>query len=414
MKAKLSNFVALDVGSSKIAGIAAYIDKKGEIKILSQNLHYSEGIKSGSITDLKAAENSIVGAIYGLEKECDKNIKQVAISLSGVDTKSYYINQKIKLSGTQVISKQDIKRLIQKALSGFKIKDQEIIHYFPIEFVIDAHNIVDDPLGMYGKELSCQLHIISAASALLINLTNCFAKCQIEITEIVLSIHASGLSCLSEDEKNIGTFIIDIGSRTTAFGIFLSGKLIYTGCVPIGSAHITSDIAKVFSVSIIAAEKLKVLYGSVNSSSFDRDAVISMDDIDPENPYSGNIAITSITLAEVIEPRVEEIFMLIKEQYDKIVIDHIMARRLVITGGGSALRGIKELASKIFEKQVRLGKPVIVPGFAEGYNPGMYSTAIGMVQNHAIKQHKSSFELSAIEANEHWLKKTIAWIKENI
>lgn len=413
MKAKLSNFVALDIGSSKLAGIASYIDKKGEIRVLSQNLHYSEGFKSGMITDLKSAENSIINTIFGLEKECDKNIKQVSISLSGFSTKSYYISHKMKLPNNQQISKQDIKKLIERTILEFKLKNQEIIHYFPIEFVIDNKNVVDDPIGIYGKELACQLHIITADSALLMNLISCFAKYQIEVQEIILSIYASGLACLAEDDRKVGTLIIDIGARTTSFGIFLFGKLIYTGYVPLGSAHITSDIAKAFSISLFAAEKLKVLYGNAISLPLDKNTSINMEDIDPENPYLGDMVITSKTLSEIINPRIEEIFVMVQEQYQKIVTNHIVANRLVLTGGGAALRGIKELASTIFQKQVRVSKPNILAGFIEGYNPCLYSTAIGMVLHKSNKLYKKSLNINLGKEDDSWINKTFSWLKEN-
>jgi len=411
MKAKLSNFIALDLGSSKISTIAAIVDKKGDPRILSQGLHHSGGVRSGVILDLKAAENTIISAIYALEKDCGKNIKQIALSLSGAKTKSYYLNNKIKLAN-HPISKQDVTKLIQKTLSEFKVKDQEIIHYFPIEFTIDDNNFIDDPIGVFGRELSCQLHVIAVESILITNLINCFAKCQIEISTIVLAIYASGLACLSEDEKNLGSIIIDLGSDTTSFGIFLSGKLIYSNYVDIGSRHITSDIAKVFSVNLFLAEKLKVLYGNACPSPFDKDNIINMDDIDDYNENT-TMAITSSNLAQVIYPRVEEILLAVKEKYDELALDHMISRRLVITGGGSMLRGVKELASKIFEKQVRIGKPHIIPGFAEDYNPGMYSTAIGMIKNQVLKLQKNSFVIGADE-DKTWFKKAIKWLKANI
>lgn len=413
MKAKLSNLVALDIGSSKIIGLAAYIDKKGEAKILSQTIHHSNGIKSGLITDLKAAENSILGAIYPLEKDCEKNIKQVTVSLSGAGTKSYFLTRKIKLSNQQV-TKEDVKKLIQKALAEFKIKDQEIIHYFPLEFCVDDNHSIEDPVGMFAKELSCQLHIIAVNSGLIMNLTNCLARCQIEINNVVLSIYAASIACLFDDEMNLGSLIIDIGARTTSFCVFYSGKLIYTGHVTIGSDHITSDIAKIFSISLFAAEKLKVLYGSAAHTTFDKNNPIVIDDVESDHNYNPNLTITSKQLSEVIQARVEEILLQIKEQYDKAEVDHLIARRLIITGGGSMLRGIKELATNIFEKQVRIAKPLIVPGFTEDHNPAMYSTAIGMVKNYAIKQQKKYYEINPTEKEFSWLKRAVLWIKENL
>ncbi|WP_341756384.1 MULTISPECIES: cell division protein FtsA [unclassified Candidatus Tisiphia] len=412
MKALLSNFVTLDLGSSKIAGIAAYIDKREDAKIVSQILHHSKGIKSGVILDLKDAENSIVGAIYALEKDCGKNIKKITISLTGYGTKSYYANSKIKLSN-QPISQQDIKKLIKKALLEFKIKDQEIIHYFPIEFTLDDNNAIEDPIGMFGRELGCELHIITASSNMLMNITNCFAKCHVEINNIILAIYASGIACLSEDEKNLGSIIIDMGARTTSFGVFVSGKLIYTSYIDIGSFHVTSDIAKVFSVSLNVAEKLKILHGNAMPSSLDKDNIINLEDFEMEIPDSGRPPITSKYLAQVISPRVEEILLMVQAEHDRVLAGNMIAYRIVITGGGAMLRGVKELASKIFEKQVRIGKPEILPGFAEDYNPHIYSTAIGMVKNQSLKIQKNNFNVT--DTNDaSWFKKFLIWLKENI
>ncbi|WP_342269556.1 cell division protein FtsA [Rickettsia endosymbiont of Orchestes rusci] len=411
MKDKISNFVALDFGSSKIACIAAYIGKKGETKIVSQNLHHSRGIKSGIILDLKSAESSLIGAIYALEKDCGKNIKKVIVSLSGAATKSYYVNYKIKLTNI-IVSDQDVKKLLQKALLEFKIKDQEIIHYFPIEFTLD-NNAVENPIGMYGKELACELHVIAANSNMLSNIVNCFAKCHVEITNIILAIYASGIACLSEDEKKLGSLIIDMGDKTTSFGIFFAGKLIYTGHVYLGSFHISSDIAKVFGVDLITAEKLKILYGNAILSSFDKDSIINLEDLQIDSPYNLNTPITIYKLTEIIGPRVEEILTMVKTEYDKATKGQMVVSRTIITGGGSMLRGVKELAGRIFERQARIGKPDIIDGFAEDYNPAIYSTIIGMLKIHALKQQQESFH---IELNENigFLKKLFIWLKDNI
>lgn len=412
MKAKASNFIALDLGSSKIAAVACYIDKAGDIRVFGQHLSYSEGLKSGIITNLKSAENSIIGAIYKIEKDCGKSIKQVTISLPGAGTKSYYVKHKIKISNQQIL-KQDVKKLIQKALSEFKFNDREIIHYFPIEFIVDGNNSVENPIGMFARELECQLHIITADSSLLMNIVNCFAKYQIEVTNVLLGAYATGIACLSDDERNLGSVIIDLGSRTTSFGIFLYNKLIYSGYIPIGSWHITYDIAKIFSISFSAAEKLKVLYGNAMPSSFDRDGSINIEDFEPDHQYDTIPNITASNLAEVIHSRLEEILLTIKEQYDKTALDRLIARRLVISGGGSTLRGVKELASKIFEKQVRIGKPTILPGFAEDHNPNAYASVVGAVKDQAQKQQKHFFEIG-IEEDDNIIKKALVWLKENI
>jgi cell division protein FtsA len=411
MKGKSSNFIAFDIGSSKIAAIASHINKSGETKINSQILQYSEGFKSGTITNMELAENSVVAAIYALEQECDKSIKEIAVSLPGVGVKSYYVSHKIKL-GNQPISKQDIKKLINKALAEFKVKDQEIVHYFPLEFTIDGNQSLDNPLGMYARELACQLHIISADSLMLMNLTKCLAKCHVEVSDIFLSIYASGLACLTKDEKELGSIIVDIGSSTTSFGIFLNEQLVYTGYVPSGSMDITRDIAKTFSISLSAAEKIKILYGNANPKLV-KDTTIRIDEFEPDHNYNSDLSITAIELAKIIEPRTKELFLKIKKQYDHIAMDHLLAKRMIITGGSAALPGLTNQAAEIFQKQIRIGKPEILPGYTENYNPYMYSTVIGMIKAKSLKYQKNSFKHGA-EEDAGLFKKTFLWLRENI
>lgn len=411
MKRKSSNFIAFDIGSSKIAAIAANISKSGKAKINSQILQYSEGFKSGSITNMELAENSVVAAIYALEQESDKSIKEIAISLSGAGVKSFYVNHKMKL-GNQPITKQDIKKLISKALAEFKVKDQEIIHYFPLEFIVDGNQNVDDPIGMYARELSCQLHIVSADSLMLMNLTKCLAKCHVEVSDVFLSIYSSGISCLTKDEKELGSVIIDIGSNTSSFGIFLDEKLIYTGFVPIGSRDITRNIAKEFSISIAAADKLKILYGNANPKLV-KNSTIRLDEFDPDNNYNSELSITAIDLAKIIETKTQEIFVKIKEECDRISMNHLLAKRMIITGGGASLPGLTSMAANLFQKQVRTAKPEIIPGFAENYNPYMYSTVIGMVKAKSLKYQKNSFR-HGIDEDAGLFKRTFLWLRENI
>lgn len=411
MKSKVFNFVAFDIGTSKIAAIAANISKLGEVKIISQVLHHSQGFKSGIITNLEAAQESIVNAVYTLEKECDKSIKEATISISGSGVKSFYLNHQIKL-GNQPISKQDIKKLISKALSDFKVKDMEIIHYFPIEFMLDNANIVDNPIGMFAKELKCELHVIAANSLMLLNLTNCLAKCQIEVGGVVLSIYSSGLACLKKEEMELGCIIIEIGSTTTNFAVFFNNKIIYVGSVPVGSQHITADIAKLFSLSMDTAEKLKILYGNTITG-LDKDNLIRIDEFEPESGYDNDLTITLGKLSSVIQPRVEEILLQVKEQYDRLKIDHLIAKKLVLTGGGACLQGLKHTAASVFQKQTRIAKPDILPGFAENYNPYTYASAIGAIKTKTLA-YKNISSYSDNKDTDSWLKKTFLWLKENI
>ena len=404
MKGNSSNFITLDIGSSKISAIAAYVSKQGETRINAQVLQHSEGFKSGTITNMGMAESSLIGAIYSLEKDCEKSIKEIAISLSGAGIKSYYVNHNIKL-GNQPITQFDVKKLVNKALSDFKVKGMEVIHYFPIEFMVDGNQAVESPIGLYAKELSCQLHIISADSTMIMNLIKCLAKCHVEVSDIIVSIYAAGLAVLTDDEKQLGSIIIDFGANTTSYGIFLEGKVVYVNHIPIGGMDITIDIAKSLSISLKEAEKLKILYGVADPGLLLKDSVIKLD--------NGEHTITASQLAKIIHPKIKEITEVIKKQCDSMSMDHLLARQVVITGGGASLASIRTVVAEIFHKQVRIAKPEIIPGFVENYNTYIHSTAIGMVKSKSLKNQKNSYGTNQFE-DSGWFKRTILWLKENI
>lgn len=411
MKNKFINFVALDLGSSKIAALASYIDKKGETEIAQYCLRSSKGIRGGAIIDFKLAQDCIIESIYELEKICSKNISEVAISIAGLGTKSYYLSCRSKLQN-QKVTNSDIKKLIQKTLAEFKGGNLEIIQYFPFEFKLDG-NVVDSPVGMFGRELSCRLHLIVGENSLIANITNCFAKYQIEILSIELSIYAAAQACLSLDEKNLGSIIIDMGAHSTCLGIFKDGKLIYTDAIAIGSWHITSDIAKIFAVSLKSAEKLKVIYGSAISASFDANASINLEDLESDNLYNVNSIIPLRDLAMVIESRLEEILNSLKKIYNNSSMTHLVGKRLILAGGGSSLRGAREVASKIFEMQTRLGRPSVYVS-DKNFSLSTYSSVLGLTQNYALKQQKKSLEIEIINSDTNWFKKLLVWLKDNL
>ncbi len=260
MVSQKSLIVSIDVGSSKIAAIAADAYSEENISQITSITSKSEGFKSGSITDMHKAETTILSCIHELEGFSKKNIQSANVVIAGFGTRSHYFYQKIKIEAESVTQK-DVNLLISKLVREFEQQNQEIIHYFPLEYSIDEQQQILNPIGMTGVELGCRIHIVTASKSLLDNLSTCFGNCQVKIDNIILGIYASGLSCLTKDEMEMGSLIIDLGDRTTSFGIFLDGKLIYSSYVNIGSFHISSDIAKAFSIDFEIAEKIKIFYG---------------------------------------------------------------------------------------------------------------------------------------------------------
>jgi cell division protein FtsA len=410
VKAHNTNFTAVDIGSSKISILAADLNISGDARIGYQSVFQSMGIKSGVIIDSDKAENSIINGIYNLEKSLDKNITSVNIAISGAGTKSLYVYQKIRLPNPKV-SKEDIKNLLALALKKFDDSENTVIHYFPIEYTLDQNSSINNPLGMFGNSLGVRLHVIVANTSQVSNIINCFSKCHIKVKHIIAAPFAASLAVLTEDEKSLGSMVIDIGATTTSYAIFSGGNILYAGYIPVGSQHITSDISQVLSVSIPCAEKLKVMYGSATISDGDSVNLINIADIEKSDGYDFENNISSSDLKKIISARCEEMIEMIKGEYTRIGLDHLIGRRIVLTGGGAQLRGIKELVSSNFNKQVRIGYPQNIPGFDIDHSTYSYHTSIGIVKNEMSNIRKFA---SFSDSSANILEKMSSWFKSSI
>lgn len=395
--------VVFDIGSSKIAAIVGLIHDK-EIDIVNHFLYPSEGIKASLITDFAQAEESIVNTIIAIEKTSKNFIKEAAISICTSRAKSTYVTSKIKIASGTVAS-QDLQKLINKALSDFSDSEGQVIHYFPVEFILDNNHGIVNPIGMIGNDLSCNLHIVSVDSNVFTNLVHCLNKCQIKVKEVILSGYASALGCVSYHQQETGTLVIDFGARTTSFIVLFEGKMIYCGYVPIGSWYITSDIARAFSISMQAAEKLKLTHGSSKLTRTSH--LINLHDIDP-NEFKSNQVISSADLSSVIVPRVEEIFTLLKKEYSKLKINDIIAQNIIITGGGSKLPDLAETVADTFGKSVKVSS-VEDPNL-EG-EVDFYTTAYGMLRFISDKQKQ---DLLINTDHKGLLGKVWGWLKNNV
>lgn len=383
MKAQYANFISIDFGSLKVAILASHLEHNGEACVVHQGLFRSVGMKYGVISDFDKVESSILNAIYDIEKESGRNVSNVSLCISSPCIKSYYLSYEIKLNHKQ-ITKKDIKNLLSECVNLFKVPNKTIINYFPIEYTVDDNDAIQNPVGMVGEKVGCRLHIIAMDDNNLHNIVNCFANCHITVNEVLPSVYMAGLSALTEDEKTLGSIVIDLGATTTSMAVFLGGEMIYTSCVPMGGWHVTSDIAKILSIGFHSAEKLKILYGAAVSVTADRDNVINLKDIDSNVEY--DFVITSHDLEGIISARIEEILLLLKKNYDQLDIDHLISRRIVIVGGGASLRGIREFVARIFSKQARVHSAQIIAGFDnERNNQHVYAASIGLIKNQSHK-----------------------------
>lgn len=413
MKLKSKQLVAFDIGSSKIAALAAVINKHGEAYVNTQLVRSSKGFRAGTITDIKSAEESFVATLYDLENDLDKSINEINLSIAGAGVKSYYLSHKIKISQNTPISKQDVKKLIQKTINDFDIQSMEILHYFPIEYVLDGEDIVENPVDMYAGELGVQLHIIAANSSKLLNLTKCLARCHVEVSQVVASSYAAGMAVLSDDEKKLGAVVVDFGAQVTSFAVFIEGKCIFVGSVPVGCDHITADIAREFSVSLETAEKLKILHSAASPDLLLKKSTLRAEDFEDSSHYDTDTSISASDLAHIVEARLQEIFKKIKSEYDDLHLENLIAKRMVLTGGGANLHGLSHFLGRIFGMQVRVAKLSKIDGFVDHYNSNIFSNLLGMLK---IETNKIKMRSSDIMHSDEGgvFKRTFSWIKENI
>lgn len=410
-KLKTSVIAVLDIGTSKVVCFIAKLTSSGEVVILGIGHQVSEGIRSGMITDITLAEESIRSAVGAAEYMAGINIDTVIVNISGNKQISSTVKVEVDIKG-RAIAPRDLSRILSQGREHFSQEGYDIIHCIPAEYIIDGTGGIRNPLGMFGNVLQARLHVISVASTVLMNLTKCLAQCHLNIEGFIASPYASGAGCLSEDEKELGVTVIDFGGGSTSVAIYKSGGLVFTDTIPLGGKHITNDIAICLSTTIETAERVKTLHGNVFKAAKDEQEIIDI----PQTGEDGieEIAhIIKLDLIQIIRPRVDEILDLLKEHIGRFGIHH-MGGHIVVTGGGSQLTGIGELVEEEFGRQVRTGNPRLITGMAESTKGPAFSCAIGMLQlirqQRALKTPDVQPRKRAASGS---MGKVLVWLKEN-
>ncbi len=415
---KTSKIAVLDIANRKVVCIIASINGDNKPKILGFGHQLSEGVKAGVIIDIKKAERAILAALSAAEKMAGETIDEAYVNISGTSITSNHINIETKISGHEVTLK-DIDLMISKGNELFENPEIEIIQSVPIGYKIDDSEGIKDPIGMFGQIISTNLHVVTASKTTVKNIKNCLAKCHLNVKDFVASAYASGLAALSEDEREIGTTLLDIGAGNTSIAIFSEGYPVYFSSIPVGGIHITRDIALGLSVSIPYAERLKVIHGSaISTDSDDLDRI----ELNDEEQNSGmNKSITKAELTAIIKPRVEEILEMAKSNLEKSGLYGISGNKIVITGGSSQLQGMKEIASYVFNKHTRIGRPADIHGIPESAKGPAFSTAVGMLLYAATQREKTETKpmfnpmdivsQSPKKSGKSW--KIVEWFKSN-
>ena len=377
-KPKGKTIAILDIGSSKIACFIAHLDPHGAVQIAGIGHQLSKGVRSGGIVDVGEAETSIVAAVHAAEQMAGETVENVIVNLSGSHLLSRTVTVELDVAG-EGVTEQDIADIIHEGQSSIRSADANVIHCFPVQYFLDQARAIKDPRGMIGNHLGCDLHMITAPVTHMRNIETCVARCHLNVEEYVASPHASALGVLEADEMDLGATVIDMGGGTTGIAVFTGGKNVFSEVIPIGGTHVTSDIAKGLSTSLAHAERLKTLHGSVLPSVQDEQVMIEAPQLGEDEGDEPNLMPRSM-LVGVVRPRMEEIFEMIRSRLEAAGVDKVAGRRVVLTGGASQLMGVRDMASRILAKQVRLGKPQAMAGLADAVSGPAFAASLGMLK----------------------------------
>jgi cell division protein FtsA len=369
-------FGVLDVGSTKITCLIGRTESDGTLRVLGGGFTRSRGVRGGGITDLDEAERAIRAAVALAEEMADYRLRTVTVNLSCGQPESRLFNVQWPVGGRQV-TEADVRRVISEARARSITEGRETIHSLPVSFAVDETVGVVDPRGHHCDQLSARLHVVDALSMALRNLGNAVQRCDLEISEVVCAPFASGLSCLVEDERELGATLVDMGGGTTSLAVFGEGELLHTAQVPVGGQHVTRDIAGVLSTPIDNAERLKTLYGNAHGSPDDEREILPVQLIGEEDHQFARIPRSMVV--GIIKPRLEETFEMVRDRLDGAGLGRAASGRVVLAGGASQLVGVRELAMRILNRPVRLGRPSALRGLPEAASGPAFATATGML-----------------------------------
>lgn len=416
-KPKGSLVAALDVGSNKIACfIGRVIDDEGTFEVLGVGHHASAGVKSGTITDLDKAEAAIRHTVHAAENMAANVMKgyplrEVVVNLPGVHAMSHGHTAEVNVAGHE-ITDNDVRRALAKAQEHAVSDEYELIHTIPIGYRIDGNEGIREPRGMFGQHMSVDIHLVTGDMGALRNMATCIERSHLDISALCVSAYAAGIASLVEDEMDLGCTVIDLGGGVTSFAVFQGGNAIYTDSIPLGGQHVTNDIAKGLTTATNDAERLKVLYGSAMASHADENELIDVPRLGEDPQHEPNHVPRSL-LVGIIQPRVEEIFELVRARLKDSGLGTALGRRVVLTGGASQMAGIKDLAQHVLDKQVRIGKPIRLSGLPDAVSGPAFATTAGLLTYISERSGEMPAEImSQVEPGTLW-ERTKMWLHEN-
>jgi cell division protein FtsA len=366
--------VGLDIGTSKVVAIVGEIKSDGALEIIGIGSHPSRGLKKGVVVNIESTVQSIQRAVEEAELMAGCEIHSVYAGIAGSHVRSLNSHGIVAIKDKEVVQ-GDVERVIDAAKAVAIPADQKILHVLPQEYIIDSQEGIRDPIGMSGVRLEAKVHIVTGADSAAQNIVKCVQRCGLSVDDIVLEQLASSYAVLTEDEKDLGVCVVDIGGGTTDIAVFGGGAIRHTAVIPIAGDQVTNDIAVSMRTPTQYAEDIKIKYACALSQLANPDETIEVPSVGDRPPRR----LARQTLAEIVEPRYEELFALVRDELRRAGLEEQVATGIVLTGGSAKMEGAIELAEEVFHMPVRLGLPQYVSGLAEVVSNPIHATGVGLL-----------------------------------
>jgi cell division protein FtsA len=366
--------IGLDIGTSKVVALVAEAMPDGSLEVLGMGGHESKGLKKGVVVNIEATVNALQRALEEAELMADCKIESAYVGIAGSHIKSFNSTGMVPIKDREVMP-LDVERVMETARAVNIPTDQQILHVLRQEFIIDGQEDVREPIGMSGVRLEVKVHIVTGAVSAAQNIVKCVRRCGLEVNDLILQPIASARAVLSEDERDLGVCLVDIGGGTTDVAVFTHGAIRHTAVIPIAGDQITNDIAMALRTPTHEAETIKTRHGVALRQLADANEMVEVPGIGERAPRM----MSRQTLAEVIEPRVEELFSLVQQVLRESGFEELLSSGIVLTGGSSVMHGMVELGEEIFHMPVRVGVPKYAGGLAEVVRNPRYATVMGLL-----------------------------------
>ena len=399
--------VGLDIGTSKVVALVGEIGADGELEIVGIGSHPSRGMKKGVVVNIESTVQSIQRAIEEAELMAGCQIHSVFAGIAGNHIRSMNSHGIVAIREGEVVQ-ADIERVLDAAQAVAIPADQKVLHILPQEYVIDNQEGVREPRGMSGVRLEAKVHLVTCAMNAVQNIEKCIRRCGLEVEDVILEQLASSYSVLTEDEKELGVCMVDVGGGTTDIAIFTEGAIRHTAVIPIAGDQVTNDIAMALRTPTQHAEEIKIRYACALAKLAGPEETIKVPSVGERPPRD----LSRQALAEVVEPRYDELFTLIQAELRRSGYEDMIPAGIVLTGGTAKMEGAVELAEEIFHMPVRLGVPQEFKGLADVVRNPIYSTGVGLL-HYGMKHHADGGHGHSEQSRESPLIKVKRWFKGN-